>query len=270
MKWNRLTSIFLPFLLFLLVGITVFYTNHENYPQHQISAPSKNVIPVNAIPTHVGNIPLPAGYERLTSARGSFAAWLQNIRIKKDRTVYLFNGEPKRNQAAQYVVLDVPLSNKDLQQCADAVMRLRAQYLYSQKRYAEICFSDNSGKKYVCPASIDSTGFERYLENVYSWCGTISLDKQLRRVTDFKNIQPGDVLIKGGSPGHAVMVIDVAVNKAGKKIYMLAQSYMPAQNIHVLKNPADSELSPWYGINTDNLFISTPEWTFSPNQLKRW
>jgi hypothetical protein len=263
-------SIFLPFLLVVVIGITVFYV----YPLY--SAPTKNPshtkngIPAHFIPTHIGAIPLPAGFERLPRDKGSFAQWLQNIRIKKDRTVYLYNGQPKRNQEAQYVVLDVPLGNKDLQQCADAVMRLRAQYLYSQKRFTEIWFSDNNGKKYACPAAADSTRFERYLENVYSYCGTISLEKQLRPVPDYKQIKPGDVLIKGGSPGHAVIVMDVAVNKAGKKIYMLAQSYMPAQNIHVLKNPGDSELSPWYEVNTDNSFIYTPEWQFTSRQLRRW
>jgi hypothetical protein len=65
-------------------------------------------------------------------------------------------------------------------------------------------------------------------------------------------------------------VVDVAVSKAGRKLYMLAQSYMPAQDIHVLKNPNDGEYSPWYEVDTNNSFIFTPEWTFTPNQLKRW
>jgi hypothetical protein len=263
-------SISLPFLLLSVLGITIFHF----YPLY--SAPIKNTatakyaIPAPATPARVGDISLPDGYERLAANKGSFAEWLQNVRIKKDRTVYLYNGQPKINQEAQYAVLDIPVGTKDLQQCADAVMRLRAEYLHSKKRYAEIVFSDNSGKKYVCPPTADSTRFERYLETVYSYCGTISLEKQLHPVTGLTSIQPGDVLIKGGSPGHAVIVMDVAVNKEGKKLYLLAQSYMPAQNIHVLKNPVDKNLSPWYRADTDNPFIYTPEWTFSTKQLKRW
>ncbi len=270
MKRNLLTSIFLPFLLIMIVGMSALYIYLRFFWHRPVPALSKDVIPTSSLPTHIGAIPVPAGFERLPAAKGSFAEWLQNIRIKKSKTVFLYNGVPKRNQDAHYVILDVPLSDKDLQQCADAVMRLRAQYLYSQKRFAEIRFSDNSGKKYVCPPSVDSTRFERYLETVYAYCGTISLEKQLHRVTGFNNIQPGDVLIKGGSPGHAVIVVDVAVSKTGKKLYMLAQSYMPAQNIHVLKNPSDSEYSPWYEVNINNSFIFTPEWTFTPDQLKRW
>lgn len=270
MKRNLLTSIFLPFLLIGIVGLSAFYVYLRFFRHRPIPALSKNLIAASSMPTHIGAIPPPAGYERPPATKGSFAGWLRNIRIKKGRTVFLYNGVPKRNQEAQYAVLDVPVGNKDLQQCADAVMRLRAQYLYSRKRFDEIWFSDNSGKKYVCPAAIDSTRFERYLEKVYAYCGTLSLEKQLRGVADFTTIQPGDVLIKGGSPGHAVMVVDVAVNRAGKKLYMLAQSYMPAQDIHVLKNPSDSEYSPWYEVDSDNSFIFTPEWTFTPKQLKRW
>lgn len=221
-------------------------------------------------PANVSGIPLPAGYERVTVAEGSFAAWLRKVGIRKDKTVYLYNGRPKQNQNAQFAVLDVPVGKKDLQQCADAVMRLRASWLYSQKRFAEISFADNNGKKYTCPGAVDSARFERYLENVYAWCGTLSLEKQLHPVTRFQFIQPGDVLIKGGSPGHAVIVMDMAINKAGNKIYLLAQSYMPAQNIHILKNPEHEAGSPWYEVKADNSFITTPEWTFSPNQLRRW
>jgi hypothetical protein len=263
-------SIFLPFLLIVAVGITIFCFSPLFSAPIKNPVPGKKGMPDPAIATRVGNIPLPEGFERLANKKGSFAQWLQNVAIKKDNTVYLYNGQPKRNQEAQYAVLDIPVGKKDLQQCADAVMRLRAQYLLSQKRNSEIWFSDNSGKKYVCPAKVDSTRFERYLENVYAHCGTLSLEKQLHQVADYTTIQPGDVVIKGGSPGHAVIVMDVAVNNQGKKIYLLAQSYMPAQDIHVLKNPVYKNLSPWFWADADNPFIYTPEWTFSTKQLKRW
>jgi hypothetical protein len=259
MKWNLLTTIFLPFLL-IHPDKNPFLTDFTPLPASQI----------NSMPARVGDIALPPGYERVPATTGSFAAWLRSVGIKKDKTVYLYNGQPKQNQDAQYVVLNIPLGHKDLQQCADAVMRLRAQYFYSQKRFAEIWFKDNNGKKYTCTVGVDSLHFQRYLENVFAWCGTLSLEKQLHPVTNFLAIQPGDVLIKGGSPGHAVIVMDVAVNKAGKKIYLLAQSYMPAQDMHILKNPADGGLSPWYEAKADNSLITTPEWTFSPNQLRRW
>lgn len=259
MKRNILMTIILPLFPIACVEITA----KSNIPLHKTQM-------INTIPATVIDIPLPAGFKRINCPDVSFAAWLRKISIKKDSRVYLYNGELKKNQKAQYAVLNIPVGNKDLQQCADAVMRLRAQYLYDQKRYNNISFADNSGKKYTCPGPVDSTRFERYLEQVYSNCGTASLEKQLHVVSDFSSIKPGDVLIKGGSPGHCVIVMDMAVNSSGKTIYLLAQSYMPAQNIHVLKNPMEGGVSPWYEVKNDNSFIYTPEWIFTPHQLRRW
>lgn len=199
----------------------------------------------------------------------AFARWLRQLPLKADNKVYLFDGSLKPNQSAQYAVLDIPVGKKDLQQCADAVMRLRAEFFYHRSLYSRIWFADNKGKKYICPAGADRNRFEQYLERVYAWCGTLSLEKQLKPVASLDDIQPGDVLIKGGSPGHAVMVMEVAVNKAGEKIYLLSQSYMPAQSIHILKNPNDDQLSPWYKADNEPV-IATPEWTFTRRQLRRW
>ena len=99
-------------------------------------------------------------------------------------------------------------------------------------------------------------------------CGTASLSKQMK-AKGMENILPGDVLIRGGFPGHAAIVVDMATNTQGEKIYLLAQSYMPAQDIHILKNPADPQLSPWYKLKGKEI-IKTPEYTFKSNELKGW
>ncbi len=48
---------------------------------------------------------------------------------------------------------------------------------------------------------------------------------------------------------------------------MLAQSYMPAQDIHIFVNPLDKNLSPWYEIEDD---IISPEYAFTKDELKTW
>lgn len=103
---------------------------------------------------------------------------------------------------------------------------------------------------------------------VFTYCGTLSLEKETHNV-DLSSIQPGDVLVKGGCPGHAMIVADVAINKKREKVFMLAQSYMPAQDIHIVKNWVDNEFSPWYKLTSDGKLI-TPEWIFNRDQLKRW
>ena len=219
--------------------------------------------------TVVSEIIVPTGYKRVDLPKQSFGDWLRNISLKKDKHVYLYNGNLKRNQTAQFAVLDISVGNKDLQQCADALMRLRAEYLFSQKRYSEIEFRDNENKSYKWTGGADRLAFDKYLEKVFSMCGSASLEKQLKPVTNLHSMHPGDVFIKGGFPGHAMMVIDMAVNTKGNKVFMLAQSYMPAQDIHIVKNPSDASFSPWYEIDDANT-IDTPEWTFLNSQLRRW
>lgn len=214
----------------------------------------------------IASIPLPDGYSRVANNSHSFASWLGNISLKKDKTVYLFNGDKKQNQLAQYAVLDISTGDKNLQQCADAVMRLRAEYLFSTKQFSEILFTDNAKKSYPFSAPYTKEHLQIYLQTVFGMCGSASLSKQLHR-TNIDDIQPGDVFIRGGFPGHAEMVMDVAVNKEGKKIFLLAQSYMPAQDIHILVNPMNQKLSPWYEIADE---IVCPEYDFTKEELKTW
>ncbi|MGO4292520.1 DUF4846 domain-containing protein [Chitinophaga sp. RAB17] len=243
----------------------------------------------NAATKSVADIPLPAGYRRLPQSAGTFGAWLRTMSLKQDNKVYLYNGQLKGNQQAQYAVLDISVGNKDLQQCADAVMRLYAEYLYAQKSFGKISFNATDGTKMdysdwmkgdrfilkdnhlrkvrqAAPASGQAC-FAQYLETVFSWAGTMSLSKELIPVKDTRKLLPGDVFIRGGAPGHAVIVMDVAEDAMGERVFLLAQSYMPAQNIHVLKNPGAA--TPWYPAGFSGKLL-TPEWVFDANELTRF
>ncbi len=234
---------------------------------------------------------VPQGYTRVNTDSNSFAGYLQNFNLKPSGSkVYYFNGNEKANSGVYEAVLDIDVGDKDLQQCADAVMRLRAEYLYKTKLFDKIHFNFTSGfnaeyKRWAKGERIkvegnkvswySSTGkdftypvFKKYMEKVFTYAGTLSLSKELQPVA-IEDMQIGDVFIKGGSPGHAVIIVDMATNEQGKKIFMIAQSYMPAQNIHVLKNMDDASMSPWYDIeNADKLY--SPEWTFEKSQLMRF
>lgn len=236
-------------------------------------------------------ISTPDGYQRISLEKTSFGAWLRGLPLlHKEAKVLLYNGQVKPYQEGAYRVLDIDIGRRDLQQCADAIMRLVAEYHYSKKDYAAIHFNYTSGhtirfsdwsrgKKPVIKGSKVSfsasdnrnntsyKNFKKYLTNVYCYAGTASLSKELasKKVSD---ILPGDIFIWGSFPGHAVMVMDVAVHQeTGKKIFLLAQSYMPAQSIHVLRNFNNKSLSPWYSEDFGAELL-TPEWTFDRNTLK--
>lgn len=228
-------------------------------------------------PQTINEIPLPDGYKRIPVSEGSFAEWLRNIKLRKDHTVYLYNGNPKTDQNSHYAILDFSTGNKDLQQCADAIMRLRAEYFFSGQDYAKIDFkSAQKGfnfKQWL--GKINSAGKNKhtllldFMQDVFINCGTYTLDAMTSNIP-VKDMQPGDIFIKAGSPGHAMIIADVATHvTTGEKIYLLAQSFMPAQDIHIVINPKNSTLNPWYVIIEGEKII-TPGWIFEQHQLKRW
>ena len=196
----------------------------------------------------------PGGYTRQKVAAGSFAEWLQKLPLKPAGThTMTFNGQLARTDAETAAVVDISIGKQDLQQCADVVMRLRGEYLYQARRYSEISFKFVSGFRcdYVHYASgyryhndhwlltakkdYSYPAFWRYMELVFTYAGTLSLEKELYKVTDANELKAGDVFIHGGSPGHCFIVMDVVENRQGKKQFLLAQSFMPAQNLQVLQ-----------------------------------
>lgn len=233
----------------------------------------------------------PEGYKRSITDSSSFGFYLRNLPLKKHGSpVHLYNGELKGNQSAHVAVIDVSVGKRDLQQCADAVMRLRGEYLFHNQRFSEIHFRFVSGfdcaySKWregnrvalkgnavfwqkTAAADKSYAGFLKYMETVFNYASTLSLDKELGSI-ELKDVEIGDVLIRGGSPGHAVIVVDMAENPDGEKLVLLAQSYMPAQDIQVLMNPVNSSVSPWFNLK-ERARIYTPEWTFESHQLKRF
>jgi hypothetical protein len=235
----------------------------------------------------------PAGFERAAAGRGTFADWLRSLPLKPTGApVLLHNGQPKARQDVHAAVIDIDVGMRDLQQCADAVMRLRAEWLFASGQAERIAFNDTGGGNpmsyarwaagerprasgnrlvWASAAAADRSysGFRRYMDTVFVWAGTASLERELRAVP-VADVAAGDVFIKGGFPGHAVLVVDVATRDDGGKRILLAQSYMPAQNIHILKNPQASDGSPWYDVADARQALVTPEWTFPPGSLKRW
>ena len=232
----------------------------------------------------------PDGYERKRAEENSFANYLRNLPLKPAGTkVKYYNGEIKDDFVYDAVV-DMDIGKRDLQQCADAVMRLRGEYFYSLKEYDKISFNLTNGFrvdysewmqgnrvavegnktwwKKSAGASDTYRDFRNYMDFVFTYAGSLSLSRSLKPKS-IKEISTGDVFIIGGTPGHAVIVVDIAENKSGEKIFLLAQSYMPAQETQILKNSNSETLSPWYSANiTDELI--TPQWTFRADQLMTW
>ncbi len=226
---------------------------------------------------YVKSIPLPPGYERIKVEPGSFGEWIRNVKLKTENNdLFLYDGSLKYDQSLHFAILKFDAGKSDLQQCADAVMRLRAEYLYSKKDYKDIHFnflSDGKPRYFIDYAGGDKSyrKFRKYMDYIFSYANTASLKKELTPVSNpEKNIRPGDVFIQSGRPfGHAITVVDVAKNKNGNVIFMVSQSYMPAEEINIVKNLNNSEISPWYNF-TDTETLIIPEWEFQYSDLRRF
>ncbi|NJN77599.1 MAG: DUF4846 domain-containing protein [Saprospiraceae bacterium] len=242
----------------------------------------------------INRIPVPKGYERIEVATNSFGDWLRHLSLKPyDAKMYLYNGTEKHRQDVHAAILNIDVGDKDLQQCADAVMRLKSEYHYSRGEFHKIHFNFTSGDKVsfddwrfgrkpkisgnkvtftpkTATANNSYQNFKSYMNMIFNYAGTYSLSQELKK-KDVANIQAGDVFIVGGFPGHAMMVMDVAKNKDGKTIFLLSQSYMPAQSIHIVKNfNAESKtLGCWYSTDFGSI-LNTPEYTFQRENLKTW
>lgn len=235
------------------------------YPWRADSAESQDTLARRIAP--------PAGFERVAAADGSFAAWLRGLPLKPaGEPVLTYTGKPKWRQDVHVAVIDIDVGKRDLQQCADAIMRLRGEWLYGAGRKTDIAFNDTDGKRraFSRQSRQDYPAFRKYMDVVFAYAGTYSLDRELKPVA-ISDMAIGDVFIKGGFPGHAVLVADMAADKAtGEKRFLLIQSYMPAQEMHVLKSPKSADGSPWYSTKDISDQLVTPEWVFLKTALKRW
>jgi len=247
------------------------------------------------LPTHGHKISTritpPQGFERIAVDVNSFQHYLRNLPLKPvGSQVKYFNGNTKPNNKVYAHVVDLDIGKKDLHQCADAVMRLRAEYLWHQKEYDKIHFNFTNGHKVEYKewmsgkrmqvqgnktqwiqkeeASNSYNDFWNYLELIFMYAGTASLEKEMRS-RSINEAKVGDVLIQGGHPGHAVIIVDEVLNKEnGNKLFLIAQSYMPAQEIQILVNQNNKKISPWHKLKEG--VIRTPEWTFNSTDLKQF
>ena len=289
----------------LALAIMIFLTGCTEYSKARmqgfvLSPWGKSSANISLIKTNLINedgkiiserIDVPEGYERIAAEEGSFGDYLRSLPLKPHGSpVLYYNGDIKPADV-HVAVLDIDVGDRDLQQCADAAMRLRAEYLYSKGQYEAIHFNFTNGfradySKWMqgnrvaisgnktswvkkTNQSSDYQSFRKYLDIVFAYAGTASLVKELN-TENIKDMQIGDVFIKGGSPGHCVIIVDMAKNKeTGEKLFLLAQGYMPAQDIHILKNPVNDEGNPWYALKGGG-DLNTPEWDFSAEQLMRF
>jgi len=244
--------------------------------------------------TIIERVKSPEGYNWVIEESESFGEFLQNLKLEPAGTkIFDFNNKPISNQSEHVAVVKKAIGNKDLQQCADAVIRLRADYLWVINKQDKIEFHFTNGDLYrwidykngirpilVTSSKVDfkkstsfddsSEGFIKYLNIIFTYAGTISLNNETVKVKENKAIKTGDILITPGSPGHALIIIGSAENAKGEKVYLLAQGYTPAQSIHIITNPYNGQLNPWYKLDLTKNPTITARYAFIETNIRKF
>lgn len=186
--------------------------------------------------------PVPLGAERVET--DAFGTWLRSRRVKAAGVgVKTHDGRAVHHRAR---VVELPLVRGDLQQCADSVIRLRAEW---QKETGQpVSFHATSGdpmpwsrwqqgERPIEKAGrlqwVAGTqgGWDSYLARVFNWAGTRSLHAYDSVPADGEP-RVGDLLVAPGSPGHAVILLDVA-RRGDERFVLVGEGFMPAQDFHV-------------------------------------
>lgn len=238
----------------------------------------------------VDRIAPPEGFTRIEQAKGTFGAWLRTLPLMPAGTrVLSYSGEEIRSGTHENVaaVVDVDIGTADLQQCADSVIRMHAEWTWSSGKRDQSYRAASGlamplsrwlrgerlvpeGNKLEWQATgnkspDDHATLRRYLDAVFTWANTVSLARQAQPVAP-ADVAPGDFFVLPGNPGHAVLVLDLARASDGRMVALLGQGFMPAQSFHVLRPNASTT---WFSLDPAS-DVKTPFWRPFPwSSLRR-
>jgi len=187
-------------------------------------------------------------------------------------------------------VLALDVGAGDLQQSADAVVRLHAEWLWASGKPDAIGY--RSATKLDMPFSRWAKGqrllasgpnvfwvvkskprdptyndFRQYIDAVMLWSNNVSLATRASRVADPAQLAAGDFFLQTRGKGHAILVLDVAQKPTGERVALLGQALQsPAQSMHVMR--LGREMA-WFSLRPPNTVLTPHGDDFSWAELQR-
>jgi len=261
-------------------------------------AQNKSIINIDATGKTISDrIVVPEGYIRPPFPEYSFQHFLRTLPMKHvDAPVRKYDGYNKFFDCHAAVVdVEFPM-DIDLVHGEHAIQLLRSLYLYKHGKYDLIKFKydDNRsidfdefghGTRFVWQDSLyikddeaagedfSEASFKDYMYDLYNESTTRGLKADTKEL-EISKISVGDVFIQpenDRTQGHAVLVMDMVVEPlSGERLVLLGQGFTPTQDVHIIINPYDEDISPWYRINEDDHFFSTVQWTFRKKHCSRF
>ena len=242
-------------------------------PQYRWLKEITNTVPVSS------RFSTPEGFKRVSAATDSYEHWLRNLPLlSEDIPVKDYKGRIKltAGDSTLAAVIAYNIKGKKLEQCMDIIMRLRAEYLKVQNLDNEIAFfmpinfllkwSDwkkgyrpfyKGIKVNLCETELpDSTNdsFEKYLWEIFYNSSTQTAYFGYERVK-FHDLQIGDFFVKKGKAGHAILVVDLAVDSCGNKIALIGHGDTPARQFYLLNYKKGQ---PWFPMDPNVKYLPMP------------
>jgi hypothetical protein len=235
--------------------------------------------------TVIGRFGAPTGYQRIDTIPHSFAFFLQRLPLLPSGTPVKFYDGVTDTTCRPAAIIDMDISDKNLQQSVQSAIRLWAEYLFEQQRLPDIHFHINNGE--LIPYEQWAQGMKLVINQKTHWTKTPSNPSQYRTFrrylnfifthSDFqtllrdmepvplRNIASGNVLTSGGGmENYVAMVLDVAAHRhTGEIMVLLVSGGNPAKSMYVLQNPVDNKTTgAWFPvkdgiINTGKTILST-------------
>ena len=228
---------------------------------------SNSFTPGNTVKTRYE---LPQGYHRVKTESGSFEEYLQNLPLKPiGYSTHLYDGSLKNRKIATSVI-DLDIDSVDLQHSPDAIIRLRAEYLYKTGQFDKIHFIFKDGfqcdyTKWAQGFRVRSDGnhtrwhkaddktedysyatFREYLRTVFAHSDERTLAKEMKDAKE-DEFGIGTVIFDNKNPRNIAIVVDMLERDTirhgygwdNAEVVLLAQGGKPAQEIEIIRGNGD-------------------------------
>ena len=221
----------------------------------------------------------PVGYQRIPADSNSFAFWLRQMPLLpehspvKDYKNKIFK---QSNDSTIAAVAAYDIKGHNLEQCMDILLRFRAKYLVENDKQNEIQFPLPDGLmlswiewtnglrpkfkgehfylEKVAQPDTSYRSFKRYLNTIFEYSSTQAFYHYYKDIEP-DSLQSGDFIVKQGTKGHAVMIVDLARDKDGKLVALIGQGDTPACQFYLLNFKKGN---PWFPIDIKKEILPLP------------
>jgi hypothetical protein len=233
----------------------------------------------------------PPGYSRAPVAAASFGEWLRSLPMAPaDTAVTRFDGSISHPANDEYVagVIAIDIGNVDLQQSADVLIRLHAEWLWSLGKKDAISYPGGpkllmplarweKGQRVIAqganvfwavqskPVEADYGEFRRYLDAVFTWANSASLVRGTEIVPP-EALQAGDFFLHTKPPGHVAIVLDIAEKPSGERLAILGQALSPTESVQVIR---PGRATAWFSLRPGHAVITARSAAFGWDELRR-